>query len=1284
MTLRYGDVGLDPLRVGDLKKPTVSERPSIWVEDLEPTWDYTKGSGTAEQEYTVTDFENDPNTVRNFEIVTNYFEENKNKLLDLGAWGGDDDVSEFMRDRFFRISTLFSDSQTLEGAPDNVKQAYNNLRADWDRASVTGAGEHWELIKDYGTDIIASPEGLLTLGSMLFSGGTAAAPLTAAREVAKAGARSTLKGASMPLKNVALPQTITTTGKVGTGTFKTTQTLGPKVGKTRQILDAMNKRPVTTGAVYGGSLEGTIDVLEQDIDIETIDEITEHNYAQTVVATAFGAGFGAAAGKVASVISSKLDQSRLADDIAVEPETPDVNSKHESLEYAAADHKAEDMPFQTRSTPEIVEETTTPEGKAWARYNEDEHKIYINNSEVWNRWKDKAWTKPKEGVKALPEDQFKSFREFKDFVMEHEMAHAFNREDVKSAKGSPEWAANENKMNEIALESLKEINAKRNRMAEAKRVIRSILRQHKGVENREVRAKLTEELLEDHKEFQNLIEELGGSQQTKAKVIDELVATAYTETGEKQHNKMLFALMKPFTIFTSKLAFGKATAFLTPYESMSHHARLLGGLITKEYQIGTKAGQKVVTEDLSEAQHNIYGGLHTRYLTIMNDLTTTVKAGITDMFEVRRVMDDEVNDELMLAMRGTLSKGKEYSAAVNKAAGRMRVLFSDIGDQLGETDPYFSKLSNYIPREWKRSAIEANPGKLEKLLIADNQAPEVAHMKDVFDDEGQLIDQVRVPSAREVVEGMLDVENQLDAGGRAGLFFLNKRTLKNLEDWKPEYQEFLNTDVQGGFLRYIQGASNKLAKARVLGVNNFKEFEEKWINKIDADIRASGKKDMFGKPLRLSKKEKERMKDLYQGMTGEGLAPSGSLKDAYGLANRLAYLGFATLSSVTEALLTLGQMRPTLAFKGMKDAYNMSFKRMTGDLHTQLTKDYGLTVDEAWLELQRFGLAMEQGLTSTTDRLAGEGLRSETMQNVSNKFFRLNFLDQWTKFVQTSAFMSGKNFIFDLTKQLADHGDAPLTKRLQVARDRLSDLGINPDAAIEWHRKGKDTKNPWYVRNILNGASRYSRGVILDVGRMSGVKPRAFTSGLRGDTLTPLIGQLMGYPTAFTNTILKTGAKQLARDKHIAAEKLIPTAVLMTFVAGFNNYVRDRGQGWEDKDPVEVGVKAAARWGGLSMFYDITKRGTDSAMYSKNILAYPTALIGPVGSDVFNAVRGYPVATVGTKVPGYTLGKFVFGDEAMKDYRFMLRQWDKELKRALPQVDRGDKSAIFYDTAKGK
>ena len=42
-------------------------------------------------------------------------------------------------------------------------------------------------------------------------------------------------------------------------------------------------------------------------------------------------------------------------------------------------------------------------------------------------------------------------------------------------------------------------------------------------------------------------------------------------------------------------------------------------------------------------------------------------------------------------------------------------------------------------------------------------------------------------------------------------------------------------------------------------------------------------------------------------------------------------------------------MRPSLALKGMRDAYNMSFKRMTDDQHKKLMDDYGLTANEAWL-----------------------------------------------------------------------------------------------------------------------------------------------------------------------------------------------------------------------------------------------------------------------------------------------------------------------------------------------
>ena len=108
MTLRYGDVDLTRLRVGDIQPHKEVEDPETYYTASDEGFLNTKADFNyqpIEQEYTVTDFENDPNTIRNFELVTNYFEENKNKLLDLGAWGGDDDVSEFMRDRFFRIST---------------------------------------------------------------------------------------------------------------------------------------------------------------------------------------------------------------------------------------------------------------------------------------------------------------------------------------------------------------------------------------------------------------------------------------------------------------------------------------------------------------------------------------------------------------------------------------------------------------------------------------------------------------------------------------------------------------------------------------------------------------------------------------------------------------------------------------------------------------------------------------------------------------------------------------------------------------------------------------------------------------------------------------------------------------------------------------------------------------------------------------------------------------------------------------------------------------------------
>ena len=1044
------------------------------------------------KDFTIKDFDSDPKVIKAHENVVNHFEKNKESWWNFGAWGGNDDISEFMRDRTIRISTLLSDDLQLENAPEDVKRDYNFLKSEWERAKVKGGSEWKKALKDYGTDILASPEGLLTAISFVPTGGTSSAAVSGLGATARAW-NTVKKGKDV----VATP--------------------------VKKITARFAASPKTTGAIYGGGLEGLTEELEQNVEITT-NARTEKDYTDVALAASLGAGLGVGGAIVLPAIGKGISS-------------------------------------------------------AW-------NKLFADKSDL-----DKSRL-----LEDMTQDQDDFYGELSTVV----------------ASGD-----------DVLLESTN-----------------TNVATLKGIEDLLDIKDITENQIKDSAAFQKFIREIGGGQATQDQVASDLLAAAQQEVGQVKRNDIKRALLKPVTTFSSKGFMGKATAFLTPYEDVSPTAKVLAERITKEYQIGIKPGQKRVVEDLSEAQHNIYGGLKMRFLSIVNDISVTKTSGLKNMYEVTRKIDDEVNDDLMAAMRGVYSAGKTHSKTVNLTAIRLKQLYSNIGDLLKDANPNFQKLNDYVPREWNRTAIEKNKKGLADLLIADGQAK----------------NQVK---AYQLIDEMLDTQNQLAGGGvGGGGFFLNKRKFNQLE-YDAKYQEFLNKDVQQSFLRYIQSASNILAKKRILGVKDSKEFETKWINGIRDDLAKEG--------IQLSRTERERMLDLYNGITGEGLNPSGKARDAYGLANRLAYLGLATVTSFTEIFLNMGQAGLTTSLKGFKDASNLSFKRVTGNQHKQLQDRFGLTAEEAWEEMQRFGIAMEQSAVSVADRLAGETLRNETMQNVSNKFFRYNLLDQWTKFVQTTSFITGKRMIMDNIDLLAKFEGKTLSTKARVARDKLADLGINVDEALQWKKRGASVKTDWYVRNILNGASRYARNIILDVGRESGLKPRAFTSGLGGDTQNPLIGQLMGYPTAFSNTILKGAAKQLIRDKSVAAYKLIPTAMIMTYTAGYLNYVRDRGEGWNEKDPFEIGVDAAARWGGLSHAYDTGKRTANAAEYSNNYWSIPAAFLGPVAGDIVTLGRG-PTTVVGTKVPLYGLGNTLVGKDNMKEYRKLLYSIDREAGLSLKEL----------------
>ena len=230
---------------------------------------------------------------------------------------------------------------------------------------------------------------------------------------------------------------------------------------------------------------------------------------------------------------------------------------------------------------------------------------------------------------------------------------------------------------------------------------------------------------------------------------------------------------------------------------------------------------------------------------------------------------------------------------------------------------------------------------------------------------------------------------------------------------------------------------------------------------------------------------------------------------------------------------------------------------------------------------------------------------------------------------------------------------------MQSKLDDLAEFGVDLKGAKAWVDGGRSVEDPFY-QQITKGAARYTNQIILQPTRMSGLKPRAHT--------TPggsLVFQLMGYPTAFSNNILKRGAKRMFRDKDIAAQKLVPTALAMTAVAGATNYMRTRGEGFKDKEPMEVGFDALIRWGGSGILLDQIYRARKNTEYMGTV-GIPLGFMGPTVSDVASAIAfRSPIRTLGTKVPFYGLGKPILGEETMTEYRRALGRLDREFADAV-------------------
>ena len=220
------------------------------------------------------------------------------------------------------------------------------------------------------------------------------------------------------------------------------------------------------------------------------------------------------------------------------------------------------------------------------------------------------------------------------------------------------------------------------------------------------------------------------------------------------------------------------------------------------------------------------------------------------------------------------------------------------------------------------------------------------------------------------------------------------------------------------------------------------------------------------------------------------------------------------------------------------------------------------------------------------------------------------------------------------------------------------------------------TDSDFYKTNILGGVARYTNSIVLQPTAMSGLKPLLYSN-----PKTAILFQLLSYPAAFTNTVLKGAAKSLTKAPVRNGAKLIPAALIMTGMSRWTNYLRTNGESERGKDLDEVLYNSVARWGGNGLLLDSFNRAKTSAKYSGSALSYATLPFGPASSDALNLIQQGIIPTLGGKVPilsGTYMGKTLIGDKDVTHYRRSLRKAQEDIFGGLiPEFDKEVPAAGF-------
>ena len=554
--------------------------------------------------------------------------------------------------------------------------------------------------------------------------------------------------------------------------------------------------------------------------------------------------------------------------------------------------------------------------------------------------------------------------------------------------------------------------------------------------------------------------------------------------------------------------------------------------------------------------------------------------------------------------------------------------------------------------------------------------------------------------ANAIVENMLEerwTPIELRQRGKNQSSYLTPRRFTKIAD--DDIDEFLEGDVQNVLENYFTNISQSIERKRYFGgtLNAFQKEKNKIKNELIKEGVSVGDAGKLG----------ERLEDVFKKVTGlETYSQSFLKRNKYGrvfndwgkLTQQMAYLPFATLSSVTEPLLLLTRVGTTdtpaavanigkALVKEGANIFDRTFKGIQRGVFGKKIKGFKDLDDETWNELYSTGLALEQSVQERIEGLAGEALTGSIAKAGQQAFFKFNLLTQWTKAVQLASFTTGKRLIKQNARKLSEGNLS--SQQQKYLTGQLNELGIEANDAVKWYRSSlnktgqyddnlargldgnlniiNDNQASFYSKDFLNGANRFTKEIILNPSVAEANRPLWFSA-----PAAQLLVQFAGYPTVFNNTILKRFANETKTyPLQVGMAKVLPTTLLMTAVAYVGNEIRSNGKATIDystggpKPEGEIILDAMRRWGGFGPFDYVNRYTQESGRNVGDLTAILKSVVGPLPQQGIDAILYRKnLAELGvTNLPLYGAYDLMFGEGTKKKLRSAARgKTEKEVK----------------------